>query len=107
VRARRTELAVMKVLGFTPNMVLILILGEALILGIVSGVISAVGTKLVINEVYNGVKIPIAFFPAFKVPDTAPLWGLAIGAATSLAGSLVPAWFARNVKVSEVFSKIA
>jgi putative ABC transport system permease protein len=107
IRARRTELAVMKVLGFTPNMVLVLVLGEALILGIVSGVISAVGTKLVVNEVFNGVKIPIAFFPAFKVPDAALLWGLTIGAVTSLAGSLVPAWFARNVKVSEVFSKIA
>jgi hypothetical protein len=30
-----------------------------------------------------------------------------IGACTALAGSIVPAWAARSVKVSEVFSKIA
>jgi hypothetical protein len=29
-----------------------------------------------------------------------------LGAATALAGSIVPAWSARTVKVSEVFAKI-
>jgi putative ABC transport system permease protein len=53
------------------------------------------------------VKFPIAFFPSFMIPAEAWLWGLSIGAGTALAGSLLPAWSARSVKVSEVFSKIA
>src|SRR5262245_16785960 len=37
VRERRTEMAVLKVLGFTPARVLALVLGEALLIGAVSG----------------------------------------------------------------------
>ena len=107
VRERRTEMAVLKVLGFTPNMVLALILGEALVIGVTFGLVSAFLTKFVINEVVGGFKFPIAFFPSFKIFQTAPWWGLGMGALTALVGSLVPAWSARSVKVSEVFSKIA
>jgi hypothetical protein len=30
-----------------------------------------------------------------------------IGGLTGLVGSVIPAWFARSVKVSEVFAKVA
>jgi len=44
---------------------------------------------------------------AFFVPWHALLWGLAMGFGTSLLGSILPAWSARSVKVSEVFAKVA
>ena len=106
VRERRIEMAVLKVLGFTPNMVLILVLGEALLIGCIGGLFSAVLTQYVVNDAMGGIKFPIAFFPAFKISASAPWWGLGLGAATALAGSLMPAWSARSVKVSEVFAKI-
>src|SRR5262249_33691578 len=43
VRERRTEMAVLKVLGFAPGQILALVLGEALLIGVVSGVVSAGG----------------------------------------------------------------
>ncbi len=107
VRERRTEMAVLKVLGFSPSQIMALVLGEAMLLGGLCGLASAGGAWLLINKYFGGVKFPIAFFPAFMVPNEAWLWGLCIGAGTALAGSLLPAWTARSVKVSEVFSKIA
>jgi putative ABC transport system permease protein len=107
VRERRVEMAVLKVLGFSPNQILILVLGEALLIGCISGLISALATQFLINDLIGGIALPIAFFGKFFINDAAPWWGLGIGAMTALAGSLVPAWSARSVKVSDVFAKIA
>jgi putative ABC transport system permease protein len=107
IRERRTELAVLKVLGFRPGQLMVMVLGEALLIGGGSGLISAGGTYLFFNKLLGGVKFPIAFFPTFYVPADAWWWGLAMGATTALLGSLMPALSARTVKVSEVFSKIA
>jgi putative ABC transport system permease protein len=107
VRERRTEMAVLKVLGFRPTQILILVLGEALLVGGTSGLVATVGAISIINWVYGGISFPIAFFPAFRVPLGAIGWGLAMGFGTSLLGSFLPAWTARSVKVSEVFAKVA
>jgi putative ABC transport system permease protein len=100
------ELAVLKVLGFRPFQLLLLVLGEALLIGVASGLISALATWYVVNEVMGGMKFPIAFFPSFFIPANAIGWGLGIGALTALIGSAMPAWSARTVKVSDVFSKV-
>ena len=68
------------------------------------------GTTTIVDfaiQAKGGFKFPIAFFPSFMVPLAALWWGPAFGALTALVGSLVPAWSARTVRVSEVFSKIA
>jgi putative ABC transport system permease protein len=107
VRERRTEMAVLKVLGFSPTQILVLVLGEALLVGVLSGLASALAAYSFINLYLGGIKFPIAFFPAFRVPTAALWWGPAIGALTAFAGSVVPAWSARQVKVAEVFAKTA
>lgn len=107
VRERRQELAVMKVLGFVPGQILILVLGEALLLGIFCGGVSSGGAYYLVNKVFGGIPFPIAFFGAFKISTHALWWGPTIGATTAFLGSVVPAWSARTVKVSEVFSKVA
>jgi putative ABC transport system permease protein len=107
VRERRMEVAVFKVLGFRPGHILALVIGEAVTIGALSGLISAAATYFVINKGLGGLKFPIAFFPAFLIPIEAIWWGLAIGAFTSLAGSILPAWTACRIKVSEVFARVA
>lgn len=106
VRERRTEFAVLKVLGFKPRQILVLVLGEALLLGATAGLFSAGLTWFVVNRVLGGLKFPIAFFSAFLIPDAAIWWGVAVGAATAFAGSFFPAWSARTVRVSEVFARV-
>jgi putative ABC transport system permease protein len=107
VRERRTEMAVMKVLGFRPTQVQILVLGEAILVGGLSGLAAALWTIAIINWIIGGIPFPIAFFPAFRIPLGAMAWGFGLGAGTGILGSFLPAWTARTVKVSEVFSKVA
>ncbi|MBS0208502.1 MAG: ABC transporter permease [Planctomycetes bacterium] len=107
VRERRLEMAVLKVLGFLPRHIVLLVLGEAVSVGTLCGFGSAIVTWYVVNDVLGGLKFPIAFFPAFFIPQAAIIWGTAIGLCTSLAGSVLPAWSARSVRVSDVFAKVA
>lgn len=107
VRERRMEIAVLKVLGFRPAHILWMVLGEALLIGAGAGLVSAGAAYLVINNVFGGIPFPIAFFPSFRIPSDAVTWGFAVGTFTALAGSIIPAWSARSVRVADVFSKIA
>jgi putative ABC transport system permease protein len=107
VRERRTEVAVLKVLGFRPWQVLGLVLGEALVVGGGSGLAAAALTYGVVNGVMGGVKFPVAFFSAVLVPPEAFAWGTALGLATALLGSLLPAWSAGKLKVADVFASVA
>jgi putative ABC transport system permease protein len=100
-------MAVLKVLGFQPWQILVLILGEALIVGAISGAIGGLAVWYLVNNVLGGVAIPIGFFARFYINDAALWWGPAVGVAAAVCGSIVPALSARRVRVNEVFSKIA
>jgi putative ABC transport system permease protein len=101
VRERRTELAVMKVLGFRPGQILLLVLGEAVLIGVLSGVLSTALSYGMVNWALRSVNpMPMA------IPAAALWWGPALGAGTALAGSLVPALNACRVKVAEVFARV-
>jgi putative ABC transport system permease protein len=107
VRERRQEIAVLKVLGFRPRQVLLLVLGEALLVGGVSGFLAAACAYGFFNLAYGGVPFEIAYFPVFRIPEVALLWGPAMGFATAFLGSCLPAWSASRVRVSDVFAKSA
>src|SRR5262249_27826305 len=103
VRERRQEIAVLKVVGFRPRQILLLVLGEALRGGGASGILAAVFTFGFFNLAYGGVPFEIAFCPVFRIPEVSLLWGPAMGFATAFLGSGLPSWSASQVKVSEVF----
>ncbi len=107
VRERRKEMAILKVIGFQPNQIMFLVLGEAILLGVVAGSISSIGTYFFVNRIIGGIPFPIAFFSSFPVLDGALWWGAAIGFVTSFAGSILPALSTRSIKVVDVFSKVA
>jgi putative ABC transport system permease protein len=109
VRERRAEMAVLKVLGYRPGHILILVLGEATLVGGVSGLFAAALTYGGINGLLGGIPFPILWFSKadFMIPVHALWWGLGIGLLASFLGSIIPAWSARSVKVSEVFAKVA
>jgi uncharacterized membrane protein len=83
------------------------ILGEAVLVGVVSGFICSAISIVLVNKVFGGIRFPIAFFPAFKIAGAAYWWGPAAGAFASFVGAIFPALSARRVKAVEVFSKVA
>jgi putative ABC transport system permease protein len=107
VRERRREFAVLRVLGFRPRQILTLVVGEAVALGGFAGLASAATTFVVINYVFGGFNFPIAFFGAFFIPVSAIVWGLSAGVTTALLGSVVPAWTASGIQVTEALAKVA
>jgi putative ABC transport system permease protein len=102
VRERRTELAVLKVLGFGPGQILTLVLGEALLIGAVSGLFSTFLSYATINHGLNQYVENLIY-----VPDNAIWWGPGMGALAALGGSVFPAMAACRVKVTDVFARVA
>ena len=82
-------------------------LGEAIIVGGLSGCLSGTLTYVLVNHVMHGIPFQMMWISKFDIFIDAIWWGLVIGTVTSLAGSLMPAWSARTIKVSEVFAKVA
>jgi len=72
-----------------------------------AGFLASALTFAFFNGIWGGIPFRVGFFPVFRIPEVALMWGLSIGALTALIGSVLPAWNARSVKVSEVFSKVA
>jgi len=55
----------------------------------------------------GNLKLQIAFFGAFFVPWAALVLGPLLGVFVAALGSIGPALSAKNVKVAEVFAKVA
>ncbi len=102
VRERRTEMAVLKVLGFQPRHVLALVLGEAALVGILAGLMSSG----IAWSMLGTFRFQIAFFGAFFVPLQALIYAPLLGLAVAVSGSFGPAWNAKQVKVAEVFARV-
>ena len=67
----RPEMAVLKVLGFQPRHVMLLVLGEALLVGFLAGGMSS----FLAWGMLGSFKFQIMFFGAFIVPKVALLYG--------------------------------
>jgi putative ABC transport system permease protein len=109
-RERRVEMAVLKVLGFQPSLIMVLVIGEAVLVGALSGLFGA-GLAWGCCELSAHKAMPfrriaevcLTFPIAFR---SVPL-GMLLGGLVGFLGSVLPAWTARKVKVSDVFAKIA
>ncbi len=109
-RERRVEMAVLKVLGFEPVVIMALVVGEAMLLGAVSGFVGAalawLSSTLAVHGFLPSNPATRIFF-SFPIQAAMVLWGALLGALVGFMGSIVPAWNAWQVKVSDVFAKIA
>jgi putative ABC transport system permease protein len=107
VRERRTEMAVLKVLGFTPGRIMALVLGEAVLVGALSGLFSGLLCYALVNGTIGGIPMPLAWIAMWPILADAFWWGMSFGIVTALVGSILPARRASRIKVSEVFAKVA
>jgi putative ABC transport system permease protein len=104
VRERRTEIAVLKTLGFSGGRVMALVLVEAVALGVIGG---AIGVLLAQAAVGNLAQLPfmgllLGNFPSLAVSPAvaAVTFGIAVG--LGIAAGFVPAFGAYRARITEM-----
>ena len=105
LRERTTEVAVLKAIGFGRQLVLFLILAEAMIVSGVGGLIGTVGCKLFF-DVVDLSKYAGGFLPLFFVPWSTALMGLAVSLLIGFASGLIPAARAAQLSVIDGLRKV-
>jgi putative ABC transport system permease protein len=101
VRERRTEIAVLKTLGFTSGRVMGLILTEAAILATAAGVLGAGMASVLVGNVQNipGLGALLGQFPALQLSPALIAATMAISLGIGTAAGLAPAWTAYRAKI--------
>jgi putative ABC transport system permease protein len=101
VRERRTEIAVLKTLGFSSRRVMGLILTEALILAATAGLIGTWLANLLVSNIAN---IPylgavLGQFPKLQLSPALAAATMALSLGLGLMAGLVPAWGAYRARI--------
>ncbi len=101
VRERRTEIAVLKTLGFSSGRVMGLILAEALVLAVTAGGLGVWLADLLVSHIADMPFLGAALgqFPPLQLPPklAAGMFGVAV--ALGLAAGFVPAWGAYRARI--------
>jgi putative ABC transport system permease protein len=104
LRERTREIALLKAVGFSRRTVLGMFLAESVLIGLLGGVIGAVGAKLLFGSLDLGAID--ANLALFFVPWRTVFWGVALAALVGLLSGLVPAWRAGNLSVVDGLRKV-
>jgi putative ABC transport system permease protein len=108
VRERRKEIAVLKTLGFSSGLVMMLILGEALLIGLLGGglglllggaMIGAMPQMPMIGDLVRG-------FPNFGMTWAVASLGLGFALFLSLAAGLIPAATAFRARITDMLRTV-
>ena len=104
VRERRTEIGVLKTLGFSGRLVLGLILAEGTLLGLCGAVVGLLLARFLIGLLPDVPVIGdlVSRFPKMNVPPTIAGAGILIGMSLGLVAGLFPSVFAYRAKVTEL-----
>ncbi len=108
VRERRTEIAVLKTLGFSSALVMALIIGEAFTMAATSGVL---GVTLASFAVGNVADLPfmgllLGNFPGLEVSPTVGLLTFSLAVVLGTGAGLVPALGAYRARITEALRSI-
>jgi putative ABC transport system permease protein len=98
VRERTREVGILKTIGFTPSKVLVLLVGEALVISLLGGILGLLLARGLVTVVRNA---PSTAFDASRIGLHAPVITicLLVSGVIGLVSSFVPAWNAarRNI----------
>jgi putative ABC transport system permease protein len=102
VRERRTEIAVLKTLGFGSGQVMGLVVTEALLLGAAGGVLGIAGALLAISASNHAPEQTFLGIAELELRPTVALSGLGVALALGFAAGFLPAWGAYRARVTEM-----
>jgi putative ABC transport system permease protein len=108
VRERRTEIAVLKTLGFPSRLVMGLVLGEALVIGALGGGLGIALSRAVIRLLPQLPFIGDAVrqFPHLGLSPTMAAFGFGLGLFLGLAAGLVPAVGAYRARITQMLRTV-
>jgi len=108
VRERTHEYGVLRAIGFPPKHIVGFILGEAVLIALIGGVIGVGLTALLINGLFG----PFAeenmsnWFPYFSTPPTVMALAMALAAALGLIAGALPAFRASRLHVTDALRRL-
>jgi putative ABC transport system permease protein len=107
VRERRTEIGVLKTLGFSARLVLSLVLTEGIFLGLCGAAIGLLLGRFLIGILPS---VPVigdlaSRFPKMNMPPAIAAEGLAIGMVLGLLAGLFPSLFAYRARITELLRR--
>ncbi|MDG3006191.1 ABC transporter permease [Paludisphaera mucosa] len=105
MRERTTEVAVLKAIGFTKGLVLLLVLSEAVLVAGFGGALGSLGCKA-LCEAVDMSQFTGGMLPFFYVPWNTALIGLGVSFFVGLASGLAPAALAANASVIDGLRKV-
>jgi putative ABC transport system permease protein len=110
VRERRTEIAVLKTLGFTSVGVMALIVAEALMLALLGGLLGVGGSKGIMWTLTHvpGIRDMLAGMglTSLDLKPVIALLGVAVALALGIAAGFVPAWGAYRAKITDMLRTV-
>lgn len=103
VRERKTEIAVLKTLGFPSGLVMALILAEAAVLGILGGGLGIALAYGIIDLIPKipGLDLMFAGLPGISLSPTVAVLGLSIAVFMGLAAGFTPSFLAYRARVTD------
>jgi len=108
VRERRQEIAVLKTLGFSSGLVMMLIISEALLLGVMGGVIGILLSRAMIAVLVNAPFIGdiLRAFPNLGLSPQIASFGLGIALLLGLLAGFFPALLAYRSRITEALRQV-
>jgi putative ABC transport system permease protein len=105
MRERTSEVAVLKAIGFSRGLVLILVMTESVLVAAVGGAIGSLGCKG-LCEVVDISRFTSGFLPFYYIPWSVALQGLAVSLFVGFASGFFPAVRAANLSVVDGLRRV-
>ncbi len=109
VRERTREYGVLRAVGFSPGHVRLFILGEALTVGVLAGVLG-VGASYPLVELGMGRFLEEnmgSWFPYFRIDATTMVAAVLLAVTLSVVAALIPAYQASKLSVTDALRRVA
>jgi len=105
MRERTSEVAILKAIGFSKELVVFLVLTEAILVAGFGGAVGSLGCKA-LCDIVDVAKYTAGFLPVFYVPWKIALLGLVVSLFVGFASGFIPALMAANSSVINGLRKV-
>ena len=105
MRERTSEVALLKAIGFSKDLVLVLVMTESVLVALVGGMLGCLGCKL-LCELVDISRYSAGFLPFYYIPWSVALQGLAVSLFIGFASGFFPAIRAANLRVVDGLRRV-